>query len=100
MNAVLNRLISGREKIKQGWCQGSMRRLTDGKMTYCILGSVNGGMTDSVGYFAQGEMEKILLKKGEEFDLVTWNDKRGRSQREVVELFDAAIMQIVEEMNS
>ena len=83
-------LKQARKRIEQGWTQGAFARDKNGKETYeydltavkwCALGATRYG--DS-----QDFLEAFL----EQSHLAEFNDTDGRTQAEVLELFDIAII--------
>ena len=92
MMTTLDRLIRGRERITKGWCQGATSRTDDGSVVepcsndasqWCLFGAV----WDIEDEHCDEAME-ILKRAG---GSVYWNDTPGRTQSEVLAVFDRAI---------
>jgi len=89
VTTTLQILESAREKIAGGWCQGYFMK--EGK--YCAVGAINRS-----GYGVsnvEGCDPYSLLRKAIALPMFTritlWNDTPGRTQAEVVAVFDKAI---------
>jgi len=84
---VTLRLISARQKLEAGWCQEKFRSGN----SYCILGAL--------GYRNEIEFEDrhavVLIESsfsGEDWNGIDeWNDKPGRTHKEVLSVMDKAI---------
>src|SRR5919197_401212 len=98
-------LRRSRERILDGWCQGADARdergrevppWSDEARSWSILGAVAGtggadGGLDAVPVARLGEAVVALGEAAETDSLVRWNDVAGRTQDEVVALFDRAL---------
>jgi hypothetical protein len=85
-NQIAEKLKEARALIERGWCQKSFEK--DGR--YCIEGAVMT-LYDSLD---TGQYKAVLTALESEIDtvsLISWNDRRGRKQHEVLDLFDRAI---------
>ncbi len=87
-------LVAARGLVAHGWCQGHAYRQAQDE--YCALGAVN-----NVGVTAQNlcrhmearELLKNAVSKRNfgDRDVVRFNDALGRTQADVLEVFDMAI---------
>jgi hypothetical protein len=87
-NQIAEKLREARALIERGWCQGSSSRNNeDGTTSYCLLGALSTvNKRYHVYYTAKDHVEEIL-----EVPIPVWNDAPGRTQAEVLDLFDRAI---------
>lgn len=97
-------LIAARSLVTQGWIQGSSSRdRLDGTTAYCAQGAIIAAafqdQAPELGYgprhvLAERAMHVIgavLRARGVSVNIPTWNDQIGRTQAEVIALFDDAI---------
>lgn len=77
-------LRAARDLIEKGWCQNAFRRNDKGQYSYCALGACEE-------VFVNDTWLRKSLGRGPGQGIMTWNDAPGRSQAEVLELFDRAI---------
>lgn len=86
-------LRRARERIARGWCQHVNARAADGRevepsdraVEWCAVGAV---WRDVDALLA---VERVLQLRGFSDALWVWNDQPGRTQAEVLALFDEAI---------
>jgi hypothetical protein len=89
---TLEILKAARDKILRGWCQG---RMSEAGYKYCALGALyaidctQGRLGRSPRAEAINLVSKSLPAEGK--SLSHWNDVAGRTQAEVIDLFDRAI---------
>jgi hypothetical protein len=92
-------LKAARAKIEQGWTQGAFALDRErgvvpvnspAAVCWCSLGAIKFADHDlySDSYFAA---EKILGRASGNANIIPWNDAPGRTQAEVLEVFDHAI---------
>lgn len=102
-------LKEARELIAKGWCQGALAATKAGKPTHpgsidaaqfcslgalwrCSFGSVSLGY-DTAERFLYQILASLTTKKSTDVaDIELWNDHPKRTQVEVLELFDIAII--------
>lgn len=95
---TLDVLIAARAKIEQGWTQGKMARdndgvsvrpLSDDATCWCAAGAITAaGSSAQPMLAARAALTKAVACR----DFIgVWNDKRGRTQAEVLAAFDRAI---------
>jgi len=85
---VLATLLAGRRLIEQGWIQGAVRT-HDG---VCLMGSLAIATTPSVHTHARALLKQAILANGYRFDCIAhFNDAPGRTQAEVLAVYDEAI---------
>lgn len=80
--------------IRAGWCRGAQVRVGSDGDKYCTFGALvaAAGGLDSPDYFpARQILSDTLLEWGTSHSLIRWNDDPGRTQAEVVKLFEAAL---------
>jgi hypothetical protein len=91
-------IAAARERVVDGWCQGAFAQDTDGRavgpgsydarrwsMLGALLASWDGGPDEL------GRAVTSLHAATEQSPLEVWNDRRGRTQMDVVAAFDRAI---------
>jgi hypothetical protein len=97
-----------REKVAAGWTQGSLTRDAQGATQcsyaeatcYCSWGAILAASDEldlanpSVRLYAEDLFESTYAEPG--VSLISWNDRPGRTQAEVVAAFDAAIVKAQE----
>lgn len=90
---TLEILIRGKERIKDGWCQGSLWTDTEGvdcdlnrAACYCALGAITEVEVDS-----EHDAYCILVGQLGGDRLSDWNDDPDRTKQEVLDLFTRAI---------
>jgi hypothetical protein len=92
-------MAAARERVTDGWCQGAFAQDNDGRavgpgsydarrwsMLGALLASWDGGPCDELGHAVRS-----LHASTEQSPLEVWNDRRGRTQMDVVAAFDRAI---------
>lgn len=96
-------LRAAQDNIKQGWTQGAPARNDHGESvasvdaaacSFCLYGAlwrIGLRPPDAVVSALYGALLKINPEKGEEIGLIGFNDTPGRTQEEVIGLFDEAI---------
>lgn len=85
---VIEALTEARNLVAAGWTQGRFRK-PGSPVSFCA----SGALYEVVGIFDSDLVRKALeraLPEGYEY-LVDFNDEPGRTQAEVVALFDLAI---------
>lgn len=103
---TLERLERGREMLQRGWCQGALSRDAEGvdcsavietgpPVSWCMIGAVAGAVNDCsiLLYKAIDEIFADECLGG----IDSWNDEPGRTQAEVIAVFDRAIEMAREE---
>lgn len=83
---TLNVLRKARELVEQGWTQGRYKT-EDG--CYCGVGAlieVTGSLREALPYTFH--LDQVV---GGNFEFEKWQDRRGRTQAEVLAAFDRAI---------
>ena len=100
---ALRMLREGRRRIEQGWCQGSWAQDADGNATnpwrpgavcWCATGALlnDGANDDGSGWWeATARLKTVLGEQQRGDDVPGWNDARGRTRKEVLDLYDRAI---------
>ena len=111
-NAVLELLQSGRSAVEQGWCQGAFGKKSEGQIVtdmgaaslVCATGGVMkaGHLLQILDGLSRGHREKLISNavfvldqaaraRGEGLiDASAFNDLPGRTQDEVLDLYDEA----------
>jgi hypothetical protein len=90
-------LTEARGLIKEGWCQGSFRKITDNGVEYCALGAMGYvGTEHHVDLIPSARRVFAQLLPEQYFEdtwpmVARWNDEPGRTQEEVLGMFDKAI---------
>ncbi len=89
LDAVTQRLIRGRERIANGWCQASYG--ADGR--YCMHGAIGGDFQLGEYEAARERLAAALPPEaqGGAVPAMVWNDEPGRTVEEVLAVFDRAI---------
>jgi hypothetical protein len=95
---ILTTLIEARRVIAAGWTQG----VWEDERGCCIMGALNlacGERVDYDVYLAAWERVRAQVPglEGRCSTLMLWNDTAGRTQAEVLEVFDRAIAQMMRE---
>lgn len=103
---VKGALQYARSQVEKGWCQGMLGNY-EGEM--CAKGALHKGVAKELLTLAGKEywavystahdylLHDVEIKVIEGYDpLVEWNDVHGRTQKEVLELFDKAIGMVEE----
>jgi hypothetical protein len=112
-------LQGARKLIDAGWCQGSFAKDKDGRaayysadrrkaVAYCMLGAIgatcympsapyNSPAYDDAKALANKVGDLLRKRVSPETSLSIWNDGTGRTKDQVLELFDMAIGDAVEE---
>lgn len=105
-------LKHARGYIEQGWCQGSYRNYAYSTTRYCILGALLMAGADLAGVtIGNNQMEtngeerkladivrcQLTLHEGLNISLTTWNDRRGRHKKDVLDLLDRTIERVMKE---
>lgn len=105
---VLVALQNGRNLVQRGWCQGAPSLDERGRVVWpmdktacrwCLGGSIVAQdlPLPIVGQVMAALWQAIPEGRGKPelaTNLVFWNDRRGRTQAEVVGLYDAAIARL------
>lgn len=89
-------LRAAREKVAQGWTQGATARDEEGFWVGVRTPAARSWSADGAVQFAARtlKMKKtvmLVLRAISGDDLVHWNDSVGRTQAQVLDLFDRAI---------
>lgn len=96
MTEPLDILIGARERIARGWTQGAMARDAEGlecgvhepvASCFCALGAIFAAAEGIV----HGLDAAACLRAELRDDITRWNDARGRTQAEVLAVFDRVI---------
>jgi hypothetical protein len=99
MNAT-DVLIAAKEKVAQGWCQGSFGQIAAGNplslkhaRAFCADGAIYAVLGNKAGqsvYFTVRDLfERCVVPSRS--SIWEWNDTPGRTQAEVLAAFDKAI---------
>ena len=100
---ALQLLRAGRRRIEQGWCQESWAKDADGNDTdpwrlnavsWCASGAICAERVPAPcsGYWEARAMLKNVLDSQWNTNLLPdWNDTKGRTRKEVLEVYDRAI---------
>lgn len=86
--------LAARDKVAQGWCQGTLARDTNGDtIAPNAPSAVAWCQTGSAIVAATGERKESLtvlmdLRRLTKQKLVKWNDTSGRTQAECIDLWD------------
>lgn len=104
MNTTVKFLTKARAVIERGWCQGSFARDAQGQPiestdplaeTFCIRGATRAvaPIDDDERVRAHRHLEDVIiaLTDGGYDSLARYNDVPGRTQAEILAVFDAAI---------
>jgi hypothetical protein len=101
---ILTTLIEARQCIAAGWTQNHMEK--DGKR--CIVGALSEAcIPKTIPHRSRANdiyndaYDAIRAEIPEEFkglSLMTWNDRDGQTQREVLDVFDRAIAKMMREV--
>ena len=110
---TLDLLRAGRAKIKTGWCQGASARDEAGQgkqaesetaCRWCLTGAIEAfrgeyGTTmfapNSPYMAGMAALSAVVVERWGQFDdLVTFNDVSGRTQAEVLWVYDQAIEEL------
>jgi len=95
MASVVETLKAARKRIERGWCQG--QQAVDGEgsgvaphdddaVAWCLVGSTAAERSAVLSWAADDVLHRVLGRP-----LVCWNDEPGRTQADVLALFDHAI---------
>lgn len=88
MNDTVEKLKAARALIERGWCQGEYAKDADGEavgvrepraVAWCVRGACYAANVSALPLY---DVQR---------DLTNWNDHPGRTQAEVLNLFDEAI---------
>ena len=100
---ALRLLRMGRRRIEQGWCQGDWARDANGEPTppwdetavsWCATGAAlteDCNDDDSGWWEALTQLKNVLIEQARGNDVPRWNDTKGRTRKEVLEVYDRAI---------
>lgn len=100
-------LIAARALIEKGWCQGALARTADGvkllggsiredncqldeACSWCMVGAIAAASPDHDTEPANELLAEVVGMNN--FGLGTWNDRSWRTQAQVLEAFDKAIV--------
>jgi len=97
---TVERLERGLERIRRGWCQGALSRDANGidccdiqetgpPMSWCMIGAVAGQVNECSILFHKAIDEIFADECLGGID--SWNDEPGRTQSEVIAVFERAI---------
>jgi hypothetical protein len=97
-------LKKGRKLIEKGWCQYTAREeRKDGTTAYCASGALvaaaQKSLPWSIGPHTIEQAFRLLENETFRYDnkcigLIAYNDKPGRSQGEVLSVYDAALKRV------
>lgn len=100
--ATTDYLKQAKVLVANGWCQGSYTRDSHGtpshfsrtSASWCIQGSVIEACRLSDSNMTEEVLDLLREAIGlEHWDLISkWNDEKDRTQEEVLQVFDAAIV--------
>lgn len=92
-------LESARRLIIKGWCRGAFSVTKNGRPVYpwnkkaarwCVAGALSR-LDPTSTYEEPKAAEKYLIEAAGTKLLTEWNDKKGRTKKEVIQLYDRAI---------
>ena len=84
---VTDMLRSGRRKVEAGWCQQRMRRAG----SVCMIGALSVTDYDSFVHAEELFLQAIRLLGFDYTSVPSFNDAPGRTQSEVLTVYDQAI---------
>lgn len=86
-------LKGARALVAKGWMQGSYETSIEARRCFCLVGAVMNVEPRRARRQEVYEILESIVRDGEvkECSLTKWNDKSGRTQAEVVALFDHAL---------
>lgn len=91
-------LVRARERVARGWCQRALRLPLDGSERVCLLGAFvvedGGWVNNAVWGTAGGSAAKRRLDRFLGWSWADWNNAPERTQRDVLDLLDAAIAEV------
>lgn len=93
-------LLEARNLIEKGWCQGCMARRAGGGLTdifdasaaqFCLMGAMHraGAMLESDEF--RPTAQNFIYKAGNIGSLIHFNDAKGRTQAEIIDVLTRAI---------
>jgi hypothetical protein len=100
VSRTLQVLRDAKQLIASGWTQHAASRETNGKVLYCSTGALCVAANPSADYASTtayiGAIWALdsVIGAGSPGSIVKWNDERGRTQAEVLAVFDRAISKL------
>ncbi len=91
MSLVRDILVTARAKVAHGWCQGQRWKTVDGRTCFCALGAIEQALSQQGGPWELKYPVVQALRDQIVGGVVDWNDETGRTQAEVLSVFDRAI---------
>lgn len=89
---VRDALSAARSLVVAGWCQGKAMKLTMEGPRYCAIGALSAATRCGYDRDLMDDCKAVLeASMPTRFTLVQFNDAPGRTQAEVVALFDRAL---------
>jgi len=111
--AVIAVLVKGLKRIQRGWTQGAMACTVDGRSLpslaagspeacrWCAIGAITDARNTSVWSDAIDTLRAVVAARtqhsADEVQIVWWNDAPGRTQAEVVEVYQQALLRVAME---
>jgi hypothetical protein len=103
MKTIANVLKGGRKRILEGWCQGESALNAKDNVTcvnsrdavaWCLEGGIEAAAPTTDAWLT-AELALCDALGADDISMLSiWNDKPGRTQAEVVALFDKAIAKL------
>jgi hypothetical protein len=90
---IVQKLTEARALIAQGWCQGDYYEDSDCGTKYCAVGAIRAAAEDQSYFYCLdylGQTLAFMIGSGR-YNVPNWNDAPGRTQQEVLALYDRAI---------
>jgi hypothetical protein len=99
-------LVAARKLLTKGWTQGEMSDRVKRVQCYCAAGAVNKALGHNVEQYSDSSHpafkallndSKVKRTSGSDptiYGLTYWNDKKRRTQEQVIALFDRTIAKL------
>lgn len=98
-------LVAAKGHLMKGWCQNQSHKTHDGEVACCAIGALDLALEDAlidnptdVVQLARHEAANVLSQvlpnsrfQASEVSVAFYNDDKGRTQQEVLNLYDSAI---------
>lgn len=89
---IVQKLTEARALIEQGWCQGDYYEDSDCGTKYCAVGAIRAAAEDQSYFYCLDYLGQVLgMITASLCNVPNWNDAPGRTQQEVLALYDRAI---------
>lgn len=86
-NAVTQLLIEGRARVEQGWCRHAYQKRTG---EVCMAGALGVRNALSVNVLQYDAIQRLRVAINGR-DIEEFNDARGRTKEDILEVYDRAI---------